>query len=116
MKRALFFLLYPLASLAQQPHEREIQRALIELDRRGADFASGTPSPPLDPHAGRALHPDAEIARQLRPYERMKTAEERHVYVLRLPPPVVLEEGKPLALPGGPQAGVDPVAAPRTAN
>lgn len=107
MKRAHLFLLWPLAALAQQPHEQEIQRALIELDRRGTDFARGTPA--LDAHAGRPLHPDPEIARQLRPYERMKAAEAREVHVLRLPPPVVRENETPLPLPGGPRAGVDPV-------
>jgi hypothetical protein len=110
-------LLCPLACLAQQPHGDEIQRALIELDRRSAEFARGSPSPPLDPHAGRPLHPDPEIARQLRPYERMKLAEEREANVLRLPPPVVQpavrKDGKPLPLPGGPRPGVDLETAPR---
>lgn len=111
-------LLLPLACLAQQPHEREIQRAIIQLDQRTADFARGESSvlPPLDPHVGRPLHPDPEIARQLRPYERMKQAEERE-YRLRFPPPVVQKpDEKPLPLPGGPQAGVDPVTLPRVAN
>ena|SRR5687767_2776847 len=116
MKRALLPLLWPLAALAQQPHEQEIQRALIELDRRGADFARGTPPAPLDPHAGRPLHPDPEIARQLRPYERMKAAEAHEVHVLRLPPPVVRANEKPLPLPGGPRAGVDPVKPSGVAN
>jgi hypothetical protein len=116
MKRALIVLLWPFACLAQQPHEQEIQRALIELDRRAADFARGSASQPLDPHAGRPLHPDPEIARQLRPYERMKAAEEGAVHVLRLPPPVVQKDEKPLPLPGGPRSGVDPVTAPRIGN
>lgn len=113
MKLAAALLLCPLACLAQQPHEQEIQRALIELDQRGAEFARGAPAAPPEPHAGRALHPDPEIARQLRPYERMKLAEEREANVLRLAPPVVQKDEKPLPLPGGPRAGVDPVAAPR---
>jgi hypothetical protein len=111
MKRVLVLcLLSPLPALAQQPHEQEIQRALIELDRRGHQAKA------LEPHAGRPLHPDPEIARQLRPYERMKAAEERDVHVLRLPPPVVPKDEKPLPLPGRPQAGVDPVTVPRSAN
>jgi hypothetical protein len=113
MKLAAALLLCPLGCLAQQPHEQEIQRALIQLDQRGADFAGGSASQPLNPHVGRPLHPDPEIARQLRPYERMKVAEEREANVLRLPPPVVQKDEKPLPLPGGPRAGVDPVAAPR---
>jgi hypothetical protein len=115
MKRALITLLWPCACFAQQPHGQEIQRALIELDRRAADFARGS-SGPLDPHAGRPLHPDPEIARQLRPYERMKAAEEGAVHVLRLPPPVVQKDERPLALPGGPRGGVDPVTPPGVAN
>jgi hypothetical protein len=116
MKLAAALLLFPLAGLAQQPHEQEIQRALIQLDQRGADFARGSAPQPLDPHAGRPLHPDPEIARQLRPYERMKAAETRAPDVLRLPPPVVQKDEKPLPLPGGPRAGVDPVTAPRVSD
>lgn len=109
MRLLAALLLLPLACLAQQPHEQEIQRALIQLDERSAQFSSRA----LDPHVGRALHPDPEIARQLRPYERMKMAEER-VTLLRLAPPVVQKKNdKPLALPGGPRAGVDPVTVPR---
>jgi hypothetical protein len=107
---------YPLACVAQQPHEREIQRALIQLDERGDAFARGRAPQPLDPHGGRPLHPDAEIARQLRPYERMKAAEARVPHLLRLPPPVVRKDEQPLALPGRPRAGVDPVKPPGVAN
>ncbi len=107
---------YPLACAAEQPHEREIQRALIQLDERGDAFSRGRAPQPLDPHAGRPLHPDAEIARELRPYERMKAAEAREPQVLRLPPPVVRKDEEPLALPGGPRAGVDPVKPPGVAN
>jgi hypothetical protein len=114
MKRVLIVLLWPFACFAQQPHEQEIQRALIQLDQRSADFARGAASQPLDPHVGRPLHPDPEIARQLRPYERMKMAQGREPDVLRLPPPVVRrKDEKPLPLPGGPRAGVDVVTAPR---
>jgi hypothetical protein len=112
-----------LACLAQeQPHAREIQRALIELDQRSADFARGSVSPPLDPHVGRPLHPDPEIARELRPYERMKAAEARESDVLRLPPPVVRnekrKEEKPLPLPGGPRGALEPnpITSPRVAD
>jgi hypothetical protein len=113
---ALLLIAAPLACLAQQPHEQEIQRALIQLDQRTAEFARSAPAEPLDPHVGRPLHPDPEIARQLRPYERMKMAEEREA-VLRLPPPVVRKKPeKPLPLPGGPQPGVDPVTLPGVPN
>jgi hypothetical protein len=107
VKRAAALLLCPLACLAQPPHEQEIQRALIQLDQRGADFARGSASQSPDPLVGRPLHPDPEIARELRPYERMKEAEARAPHVLRLPPPVVQKDEKPLPLPGGPRPGVD---------
>ena len=113
---AILFL--PLAALAQQPHEQEIQRAIIQLDQRTADFARSAPSEPLPPSVGQPLHPDPEIARQLRPYERMRMAEERE-HVLRLPPPVIRERkaaSEPLPLPGGPRAGVDPVTNPSVPN
>jgi hypothetical protein len=60
--------------------------------------------------AGRPLHPDPEIARQLQPYERQKLADER---VLMLPPPVIQVKPaeRPLPLPGGPRHGVDPIPA-----
>jgi hypothetical protein len=113
---AALLLIFPVAGFAQQPHQQEIQRALIQLDQRSADFARGTHSGPLDPTVGRPLHPDPEIARQLLPYERMKAAEEGPV-TLRLPPPVIREKiDKPLPLPGGPRAGVDPVTAPSLPN
>ena len=105
----LALLAVALPSFAQQPHAQEIQRALIQLDERGAAFARGSPQQPLDPHAGRPLHPDPEIARELRPYERMKAAEAREPHVMRLPPPVVRRNEKPLPLPGGPQGGVNSV-------
>ena len=114
MRLAAVVLLLPLTCFSQQPHEQEVQRALIELDRRSAEFSTPQPSQPLPPQVGQPLHPDPEIARQLRPYERMRMAEEqRGEHVLRLPPPIDRESGKPLPLPGGPQPGVDPVDLPR---
>jgi len=115
--------LCPLACVAQQLpgqplHQQEIQRALIQLDQRGADFARGTVSPPLDPFVGRALHPDPEIAQQLRPYERLKAAQANEPPVLRLPPPEVRKIDKPLPLPGGPPGALDPnpITSPRVAD
>jgi hypothetical protein len=114
MRPAAALLLLPLACLAQQPHEREVQRAIIELDERGAAFARGEPPKPLAPHVGQPLHPDPEIARQLRPYERMRAGEG---YVLQLPPPRQRREepprSEPLPLPGRPGSAVDPVDLPR---
>ncbi len=90
-------LLIPIHGFAQQPHEQEVQRALIELDHRSADFARGTPSPPLEPYVGQPLNADPEIARQLRPYERMREA--GTPYVLRLPPPRRDPRLEPVPLP-----------------
>ena len=111
-------LLCPLACAAQQLHSQEIQRALIQLDQRGADFARGTVSPQLDPFVGRPLHPDPEIAQQLRPYERMRAAETNEPAVLRLPPPTLRQIDKPLPLPGGPPGALEPnpITSPRPAD
>ena len=128
MKLAVLLALCPLVCLAQQRgdslREQEIQRAIIQLDQRSADFASGRQSPPLDPMVGRSLHPDADIARQMRPYERMRAAEARETSVLQLPPPVVRNEvrnevrkdEKPLPLPGGPRGALEPnaITSPRS--
>src|SRR6185436_1060884 len=112
MMLAAAMFLCPLTCAAQQLHQQEIQRALIQLDQRSADFARGTVSPPLDPFVGRPLHPDPEIAQQLRPYERLKAAEASEAPVLRLPPPAVRQTvrkiDKPLPLPGGPRGALEP--------
>jgi hypothetical protein len=108
-------LLLPLTCLAQHPHEREVQRAIIELNERGAAFSRGEPPAPLAPHVGQPLHADPEIARQLQPYERLRMAE-RHGHVLQLPPPEIrvrTDSSSPSPLPGRPEAGVDPVELPR---
>ena len=106
---AMLVLSLPLPSWAQQPHEEERQRALIELDRRGRENAGE----PLPPQVGRVpLNPDPEVARQLRPYERMREAQKSEPHVLQLPPPAVQKPQAPLPLPGGPQPGVDPVTVP----
>jgi hypothetical protein len=119
---AALALLAPLSALPN-PHEQEIQRALIQLDQRSAEFARGVNRQEMENlhatqlrEAAQPLHPDPEIARQLRPYQRMKMTEERE---LRLPPPVVLipkAPEAPLPLPGGPRGAVDPVTAPSLGN
>ena len=114
MKRlALLALLVPLAAAAN-PHEQEIQRALIQRDQQSAEFAAGASRGPLEILHQRQLmerpfHPDPNVARELRPYERQRLAQEREGFVLRLPPPVVIDPEKPLPLPGGPRPGVEPV-------
>jgi hypothetical protein len=122
MMLAAAMFLCPLACAAQQLHQQEIQRALIQLDQRSGDFARGTVSPPLDPFVGRALHPDPEIAQQLRPYERLRAAEASEAPVLRLPPPAARQTArkidKPLPLPGGPRGALEPnpITSPRVAD
>ena len=101
---------------ASDPRRRDFS---VPAHLRGADFARGTVSPPLDPHVGRPLHPDPEIAQQLRPYERLKAAEANEPRVLRLPPPAALRTiDKPLPLPGGPPGALDPnpITSPRVAD
>jgi len=54
--------LFPLVCAAQplnpqQLHQQEIQRALIQLDQRGADFARGTVSPPSTRSSGARCTP-----------------------------------------------------------
>ena len=111
----VLLLALPLAGFA---NEQEIQKALIQRDQQSAEFAAGTNRGSLEilhqrqlVEAGRPLHPDPEIARQLRPYERERMAREREAFVLQLPPPRIRirEAEKPLPLPGGPRHGVEPV-------
>ena len=108
--RLLLLAFVPLTCFAN-PHAQEIQRAVMQLDQRTAEFARGVAPQPLPADAGRPLHIDPVIARELRPYERIKAQEG---YVLRLPPPVVRQK-KPLPLPSsdprGPRHGVEPIAA-----
>jgi len=97
--------------------EAEIQRALVQRDQQSAAFAAGVRGPL--PAAAAELHARqlsevmaTPLAAELRPYQRMRMAEER---ALVLPPPVVrgssvaVPDLAPLPLPGGPRRGVDPV-------
>jgi hypothetical protein len=109
-----------LAAFTCFAQEQEIQRALIQRDQQSAEFAAGVRGSDVARlqhfhalqlrDAGRPLHPDPEIARQLQPYERQKLADQR---VLVLPPPVIQTkpDERPLPLPGGPRHGVDPIPA-----
>jgi hypothetical protein len=112
VRRCALVLLLPLTCFAQHPHEQEVQRALIELDRRSEAFARGEAPAPLPAHAGQPLSGDPDVARELRPYERMRMAEQDS-HVLQLPPPVVQQARKPSPLPRRPDSLVDPVDLPR---
>jgi hypothetical protein len=90
----------------------EIQRAIVQRDQQSAEFAAGVRG---SPDLGRLqqLHAaqlrDASLPlypENLMPYQRERMAQEREFL---LPLPVVRSSEKPLALPGGPKHGVDPI-------
>lgn len=96
--------------------QRAVQRALIQLDQRSAEFAAqlrGQDVRELQNLHAIQLRDAGRLAPELMPYERMRMADERE---LRLPPPVRYSPDAgfraPLPLPGGPQHVVDPVTAP----
>jgi hypothetical protein len=101
---------------ASNPHEQEINRALIERDQRTAEFAAGVTGS-VDRRGLEILHQRQLFeARPLQPYHRAQMAREREGFLLQLPPPrgnKVPESEKPLPLPGGPKHGVEPVPSNR---
>jgi len=121
MKRILGLAL-GVAAFAATAQDQEIQRALIQRDQQSAEFAArvrGADTTRLEQlhseqlrDAGRPLDPDPRIARELRPYERQRMADER---VLVLPPPVVRTppaaetEPRPITPPSRPRTLVDPI-------
>jgi hypothetical protein len=112
------------AAFSAFAQEQEIQRALIQRDQQSAEFAArvrGADTTRLEQlhteqlrDAGRPLDPDPRVARELRPYERQRMADER---VLVLPPPVVHtppapeNEPRPITPPSRPRTLVDPIPA-----
>ena len=111
MKSLLAALLagFAAVALADEYTERAVQRALVERDQRSAEFAAGLHARSLEAlHARQLLEP----ASQFPGYDRSRMAQEREA-VLQLPAPALTAPRKPpapLALPGGPRPGVDPVA------
>jgi hypothetical protein len=121
MKRLLALALTG-AAFTAVAQEQDIQRALIQRDQQSAEFAArvrGADTTRLEQlhseqlrDAGRPLDPDPHVARQLRPYERQRMADER---VLVLPPPVVRvqpapeNEPRPITPPSQPRTLVDPI-------
>ena len=126
--KTLVAILLAVSCSAAVSQERDIQRALIQRDQQSAEFAArlrGADTSRLEQlnsqqliDAGRPLSADPLVARELRPYERQKMADERE---LRLPPPMVISrlppqaEPRPLAIPGGPPL-VDPIPAQGPGN
>jgi hypothetical protein len=110
MKPLIAALLAGFAAVASADEytERAVQRALIERGQQSAEFAARLHARSLDAlHARQLLEP----ASQFPDYDRSRMAQEREA-VLQLPAPAVTAPRKPqapLALPGGPRAGVDPV-------
>jgi hypothetical protein len=108
---AALFLSIPTLALGQLQHEAEIQRALIQRDQQSAEFAAaarGQPAPPQSLNEQQLREAIQPYPSELRPYQRQRMAEER---ALVFAPPRInsSENPKPLALPGGPAQGVDPV-------
>lgn len=101
MNLALVAALLPAWAAAQNPHQAEIDRALIERDRQSAEFSR----PEL-----RDLHTQQDH-RNLppRPDERGQQARERDAYPRPVPVAPPAAAPRPLPLPGGPGHGVDPV-------
>ena len=101
MRLALVLALVPAWAAAQNPHQAEIDRALIQRDRQSAEFSR----PEL-----RDLHTRQDMqGRPMRPDERALQARERDAYPRSqepLPPPA---SPGPLPLPGGLRHGVDPI-------
>ena len=120
--KRLFGLALTAAAFGALAQEQEIQRALIQRDQQSAEFAAkvrGADTTRLEQlhsqqlrDAGRPLDPDPRVARELRPYERQRMADER---VLVLPPPVVRtapapeNEPRPIRPPSRPRTLVDPI-------
>lgn len=110
---------FPLAAFCQNPHQVEIQRALIQRDQQSAEFARGgleTLHSNQLRDAGRPLSGDPAVARELLPYERQQMAREREMFPpldgrKPAPPPTVYQ---PLPLPGGegPPSAVIPISTP----
>jgi hypothetical protein len=113
MKLLAGLLLGAACASAAANNEAEIQRALIQRDQQSAEFAArvrGGDVSRLEQLHARQLREPVQPLRELRPYQRQRMADER---TLMLPPPVVHAKPpeKPLALPGGPRHGVDPIPA-----
>ncbi|HYD55350.1 MAG TPA: hypothetical protein VEB41_00430 [Burkholderiales bacterium] len=110
---ALLLIAFPPLAGAQA-HEQEIQRALVQRDQQAAEFAAAARGQPLGPlqelHARQLREAMQPYPAELRPYQRQRMADER---ALVLSPPMVKSENEkarePLALPGRPRHGVDPV-------
>jgi hypothetical protein len=120
-----------LVPAAAQAQPQEIERSLVQRDQMTAEFAAQLRGS-QDVRQLEVLHAqqlrealvplsaDPAIAQQLLPYQRGQMAQQRaQEYELRFAPPAARKSvsgtdlREPLALPGGPRAGVDSVAPDR---
>ncbi len=114
-----------LLSFAARATEPDVQRALVQRDQQSAEF-QGKGSEALHARqlqeASQPLHPDPQVAKQLRPYQRERMARERENMNSGSDPKLGKSGSdpefrpaptSPLPLPGGPRHGVEPVALPR---
>jgi hypothetical protein len=101
VKLAFILALLPTWATAQNPHQAEIDRALIERDRQSAEFSR----PEL-----RDLH-TRQDHRNLPPRadERGQQARERDAYPRPSPSSPPAASAGPLPLPRGARHGVDPI-------
>jgi len=93
--------LVPLGAVAQNPHQAEIDRALIARDRQSAEFSR----PELRDLHTRQDHQNLPP----RADERGRQARERDAYPRRGPAAPPVASPGPLPLPGGAVHGVDPI-------
>jgi len=108
VKLALLLVLAPAWAAAQNPHQADIDRALIARDRQSAEFSR----PELRDLHTRQDHQNLPP----RADERGRQARERDAYPRpgTVPPPVASRG--PLPLPGGPGHGVDPIPVQGTSH
>ncbi len=101
MRIGLVAALLPAWVMAQNPHQAEIDRAVIQRDRQSAEFSR----PEL-----RELHTQQDMQnRPLRVDERALQARERDAYPRPAPALPATPSSGALPLPGGARHGVDPI-------
>jgi hypothetical protein len=101
VKLGLVVALLPIWASAQNPHQTEIDRALIQRDRQSAEFSR----PEL-----RDFHLQQDtLNRPARLDERALQARERDAYPRAARAALPVPSAGPLPLPGGPVHNVDPI-------
>jgi hypothetical protein len=101
VRLALAFALLPAWAGAQNPHQAEIDRALIQRDRQSAEFSR--------PELRELYLQQDRQSRAARPDERVLQARERDAYSRPNAVPLPPASPAPLPLPGGAVHGVEPI-------